>query len=250
MDWVRLDVDFFDHPRTGVLPERVQLAYLRALAWCGQHETGWKFPKAMVRQFGATPKIVKALVDAELWEPVNYGWHIRDAEDYQPNLDELQALRQMRTERARKAARARWSNASSMPEALLNGCSDDAPAMPQLQKQLQKPSSSSLVFTHDPPDGAADEMISAALRIIADRRIASSQARITNLDGYRKTVVDQLKQDHRRRIDQLRCDPIIASGRWSVDDIANLLEPQPVAPPAIDFAPGSGKLEWFGSAKK
>lgn len=228
MDWVRVDVDFFDHPKILGLPERAQILYLRGLLYCGKHETDWVVPTAFCARSKAKP-----LVDAGVWDVVDGGWHIHNAEERQPGIEQLRASRERRSEHARKAARARWehapsiasSNASSMP----NGCSDDA----TLTVTHTSSSSASHLreVIHTPDD---DDLVGKALNILADRRMKLANGSIANPGAYRQATLRGLREQY---ADQLYDLALVGDAQ----QVADFLEPPP-PPVRTDFAPGTGRI--------
>lgn len=237
MDWVRLDVGFFRHPDIIMLPDRAKIAYLNALLYCGEHETDWTFPKGVIRSWGVSMSTAALLVKAGVWEMVDEGWHIRNAERRQPDLATMKEIRRQRAEFGRRGglAKAR-ANAKQKLE--------QEPDQKPQQKLWQKPSTvpyrtepaaAATRDTHDQPvENSAAALIDEALNILADRRIAAANGSVANPAAYRAASIRGMRDQY---ADQL-CD---ASDAHTAESLANWLEPPP-PPIRTNFAPGSGRI--------
>ena len=115
MSWVRLDDSLLDHPKLLGLSDRALAAWVRGLVWSSRQLTDGYVPSVALRVIAprATITTTSELVDAHLWETRNGGYQIHDYLDYQPGSEEvrerLEEKAAARSERARKAALARWS---------------------------------------------------------------------------------------------------------------------------------------------
>jgi hypothetical protein len=108
--WVRLDTSLPRNPKVlGLLQEReghrAAFAYVCALAYCGEQGTEGFVPREALSLLHARQSDARALIDAGLWVEEAGGWTIPDWAEFQPTTAQMQA----RTNKARKAAAARWS---------------------------------------------------------------------------------------------------------------------------------------------
>lgn len=257
MEWVRLDVDFFSHPRTGVLTTTVQKLYLRALLWSAEHETDWFIPTEMGRQWG-NALAIKQLVAAGCWEPVEGGWHIHDAEERQPGLTAVRELREKRAEAGRKGglatANARANGpANARANAVANG------QQPASTVTVTPTKSLVVLETHEDFHSPVDDddrfridptPVSKALWLLAERDLASREAekgRVGHRDAWLAAAAARRRVKHAEMLAACRGP----SGRWigliegpnaSPEALADWLDSPPAPPIVANFAPGSGRL--------
>jgi hypothetical protein len=108
--WIRLETTMFENPKLLYLQEdkqyRTIVAYLQGMCYSGRHGLAGFIPKAALRIIGATATDANRLVTEGLWLPAPGGWQVNGWDEYQLSNDE--ALR--RSEKAKKAAAARWNN--------------------------------------------------------------------------------------------------------------------------------------------
>lgn len=108
LPWVRLDSQWYQNPKFLHLVEdrgwRAITVYLAGLAWAGGQGQDGYIPKAALPMIHATVKEAHQLVAAALWIPAQGGWDINDWAEYQPSS----LTQEQRSNRARKAAQARW----------------------------------------------------------------------------------------------------------------------------------------------
>ena len=103
--YIRVEVDFFDHPKTVAVGDRLAFRHLRALAWCHRHKTDGHLPRAVAdRIVGA--KGIASLASAGLWEACEDGWCIHDYLKHQQSRADLDRA----SEAGRKGAAARYAN--------------------------------------------------------------------------------------------------------------------------------------------
>ena len=108
MKWIRIDTQMFENPKLLYLKEdrkfRAIVVHLEGMTYSGRHALAGFIPKAALRIFGASAADAKALVTAGLWDLAPGGWQVHDWDDYQLSADDMQ----QRSERAQRAAAARW----------------------------------------------------------------------------------------------------------------------------------------------
>lgn len=115
--WFRANVGIAQHPKLLALrfTRRHEAAwlYLDALGYAVEHLTDGWVPAWMPAARGFKAKDAAALVEVELWHPIELdgqeGWLIHDFLAHQKSKAQWQADHQERKERARRAAQARWS---------------------------------------------------------------------------------------------------------------------------------------------
>lgn len=109
LKWIRLETTMFENPKLLYLKEDKQykavIVHLEGMCYSGRHSLAGYIPKAALRIIGATPSDAHRLVTAGLWSPAPGGWQINDWAEYQLSDDDAQK----RSEKAQKAAAARWA---------------------------------------------------------------------------------------------------------------------------------------------
>lgn len=112
--WFKVDDGFHSSKKLLSIPKRHRLAaaglWVVAGSWCGDQLTDGHVPDYMLKEWGATPALVNALLESGLWEAVEnanvfYKWH-----EYQPSKQDVDA------ERATSRARMRRLRASRKQE--------------------------------------------------------------------------------------------------------------------------------------
>jgi len=100
----------FDNPKLLYLQEdrqyRAIVAYLQGMCYSGRHNLGGFIPKAALRVLGATASDATQLVTHDLWRPAPGGWDINGWNEFQ--LSDIEVTK--RSEKAKKAAAARWAH--------------------------------------------------------------------------------------------------------------------------------------------
>lgn len=117
LKWIRLETTMFENPKLLYLKEDKQhklvIVHLEGMCYSGRHALAGYIPKAALRIIGATVADANKLVTAGLWSPAPGGWQINGWDEYQLADDESQK----RSEKAQKAATARWAKARANGEA-------------------------------------------------------------------------------------------------------------------------------------
>jgi hypothetical protein len=110
LQWVRLETSMPDNPKILHLIEShregmaAAFVWVCSLAYAGKHGTDGFITKSALGRINGKTVHARLLVDHVLWKDEGVGWTINGWTEYQPSNDETQA----RTERARRAAFARW----------------------------------------------------------------------------------------------------------------------------------------------
>lgn len=109
LNWIRLDTNMFENPKLLYLQEdrqfKIIVIHLQGMCYSGRHGLAGYIPKAALRIIGATAADANKLVTAGLWSPAPGGWNVNDWNEYQLADEEAAA----RSEKAQKAAAARWA---------------------------------------------------------------------------------------------------------------------------------------------
>lgn len=121
MDWVKLDTNFFTHPKAMQVGPFGRLLYITGLCWSGRHEVDGQVPRYALPALAMTAGVpaemaeetAQKLVTAGLWDPnfvgvsgsgdvVEDGWVIHGWADHQPTREELARRRSEARDRKRR----------------------------------------------------------------------------------------------------------------------------------------------------
>lgn len=120
--WFKVDDSFYSNPKTAMLSDGATALWLRSGSWSAQQLTGGFVPARMVPMFRGSDDSVRELCDAGLWayDEQKDGYQFHDWSDYQPDGEEVDALRKKRSEAGKRGANRRWGK----PENGKNGKTD------------------------------------------------------------------------------------------------------------------------------
>lgn len=108
--WFKVDDSFFSNPKTAMLSDGATALWLRSGSWSAQQLTDGFIPSRMVPMFRGSDDSVRELCDVGLWERDDErdGYRFHDWSDYQPDGEEVDALRRKRSEAGKRGADRRW----------------------------------------------------------------------------------------------------------------------------------------------
>ena len=108
--WFKVDDSFFSNPKTAMLSDGATALWLRSGSWSAQQLTDGFIPSRMVPMFRGSDDSVRELCDVGLWERDDErdGYWFHDWSDYQPDGEEVDALRRKRSEAGKRGADRRW----------------------------------------------------------------------------------------------------------------------------------------------
>lgn len=108
--WFKVDDSFFSNPKTAMLSDGATALWLRSGSWSAQQLTDGFIPSRMVPMFRGSDDSVRELCDVGLWERDDErdGYRFHDWSDYQPDGEEVDALRRKRREAGKRGADRRW----------------------------------------------------------------------------------------------------------------------------------------------
>ncbi len=110
LPWIRLDTSMPDNPKVLRLlamkeGHRAAFVWCCSLAYAGKHGTDGLIEEYALPRLNGRPADATRLVESRLWDEVpGVGWQIHGWADMQESTTETQA----RSDRARRAAQARW----------------------------------------------------------------------------------------------------------------------------------------------
>ncbi len=110
LNWIRVDVNLHSNHKTlELLSQRggdhALCVWVFSLGYCGGQGNSGFVPAAALGLMHGRKRDAELLVEVGMWEPIEGGWMIHDWAAFQPSDEESQA----RTEKAKKAAAARWA---------------------------------------------------------------------------------------------------------------------------------------------
>lgn len=108
--WFKVDDSFFSNPKTAMLSDGATALWLRSGSWSAQQLTDGFIPARMVPMFRGSDDSVRELCEVGLWErdEERDGYRFHDWSDYQPDGEEVDALRRKRSEAGKRGANSRW----------------------------------------------------------------------------------------------------------------------------------------------
>lgn len=138
--WFKVDDSFFSNQKTAMLSDGATALWLRAGSWSAQQLTDGFIPTRMLPMFRGSDDSVQELCDAGLWERDGErdGYLFHDWSDYQPDGEEVDALRRKRSEAGKRGANRRWKrkpadengkNGKPMANAMANAWQADGKSM-------------------------------------------------------------------------------------------------------------------------
>ncbi len=108
LPWIRLQTTMFENPKILNLKEdklhRAIVSHLEAMTYCGRNGLSGYVPKTAIRLLHIAASDVTRLVSEGLWQIAPGGWQINGWDEYQ--LADADSV--ARSEKAKKAAAARW----------------------------------------------------------------------------------------------------------------------------------------------
>ncbi len=109
MTWVKLDDQFFRHPKARSAGKDGRLLYVTGLAYCTANLTDGLIHQDALPLVAAEaevrPGTARRLVEVGLWEEVDGGYQVHDYLDYQPSAEKVRAERTAAKERMRRKPR-------------------------------------------------------------------------------------------------------------------------------------------------
>lgn len=114
LSWVRVQAAIGrNHKVLALLPQRggdrALNVFIFGLGYCAEQGNAGFIPEGALGLIHGTAKAAHQLVEVGMWEQRQGGWDVHDYADFQPTDEAAQA----RSEKARKAAVARWSKQNS-----------------------------------------------------------------------------------------------------------------------------------------
>jgi hypothetical protein len=131
MAWVKVDDQFFRHPKVMSAGRDARDLYLVGLCYCAQSLTDGFIPRAALRVLGAEAEIDQAqasadrLVEVGLWELAAEGYMVHDYHKYQPTRERVLATREVRAEAGSRGGKQKASNL--LDKTLANAKQNSAP---------------------------------------------------------------------------------------------------------------------------
>lgn len=116
MSWVKVDDQFFRHPKVLAAGRDARDLYLVGLCYCAQGLTDGFIPSQALRVLAAEAEIdtgpasAARLVETGLWEPTEGGYTVHDYHEYQPTKERVIATREARAEAGSRGGKQKASN--------------------------------------------------------------------------------------------------------------------------------------------
>lgn len=113
MAWIKLDDQFFMHPKVIAAGRDARDLYLAGLSYAAGQLTDGRLPGgalpliAAMAGVGEAPALAERLLDVGLWEETDGGWLIHDYLEYNPSGDEVRAVRMARAQAGQRGGYAK-----------------------------------------------------------------------------------------------------------------------------------------------
>lgn len=147
MSWVKLDDQFFSHPKAREAGRDAVLLYLAGLTYCARHLTDGRIPKSAVAvvaaESWAKASSAKVLATVGFWHEFDDHYLVHDYLDRNPSREKVLSEREASAKR-----RARGGRASGDVRAT-DGRESDVPSRPDVPSEQEKARRRS---TSPPPD--------------------------------------------------------------------------------------------------
>lgn len=192
MTWVKLDDAFAEHPKIVGLSDGAFRLLVAAFCYCGRWNTDGVVPKTALKM---PRRCVNELVSRGNWHaaghecetcpPVaNDAYYVHEFLVYNPSAEEVETAQERRSEKARKAARARWEKRPSLPPSSANG---NTPSMlGAVLPDAPVPTVSSSPSTSEPPHPQA---VDDEEELIVDEIETTAVAVLERVAGVRMTGI-------------------------------------------------------------
>lgn len=205
MPWVKIDEEFYDHPKWASAPGDSIALWLAAMAWCNRNDSTEGFiPAVKLRGLVNIRNVGKTTIDLtarDAFHPEEregvHGYLIHDYVEYQ----QPEKVRQIAAKRAAagmKGATARWGNsdhpskangmATPMANAIAHECPVSRLPSPVLPKGLRDVSLGTSASNGD----GRDDDLEHVLATITEARMAAV-AGIRNRRAYRTAVLSEAR---------------------------------------------------------
>jgi hypothetical protein len=232
MPWVYLDDHIDEHDKTIEAGDAAFGFWVRLVAFCRRKQNGGRIPKTLDRLKGERAK-VKRLVDVNYLE--DHGDHYQ-VHDYDAIYFKEDAERQRRSDKAKRAADARWDaqrNAQADAQAMPEQCSGDAThadvqAPDPTPHTPVEPSSSSGTVVGAPLDD--NELLAQTWRVLAVRRLSKREAEkgsVGSREAWLTSVIAGMPATHGDEANAL----LASEDGWTPELLADALEPPPRSAP-------------------
>lgn len=121
MSWVKLSTSILTDPDLGALTDAAFRAYIRTLAYCGEHLTDGAVSHKAIRTLFIGDDVATELVTEGLWSVTADGYEVRNYLAYQQSREQVEASRESdrarKTEARKAAAEKRAAKASAQESA-------------------------------------------------------------------------------------------------------------------------------------
>lgn len=189
MSWFRVDNLLLTSPKLAHNSSATKLAYIASLAYCSAHLTDGFIPASAVseicRAASTTKRVVKPLVESELWLEQGKDYRIKDYLEYQRSRAEVEAEREKwrRLKAKQRSSKAEMSTVDSSKMST-------GESTPTRHDTTHTSVKAAAQFTVT----ARDELVAAALQKMIDAKAATTQVR--NPDAWRHSMVEKLTVEH------------------------------------------------------
>lgn len=221
MPWVYLDDHIDEHDKTIEAGDAAFGFWVRLLAFCRRKQNGGRIPKGYERLRGQRSKVERLLKVGYLEDQ---GDHYQ-VHDYDVIYFKEDEERRRRSDKARRAAEARW-DAQSNAQASAEQCSSNARTVPRTRERAPDPTPHTPeILTSSPtdssvaPNGEGGKRSPTTLEVLErmaddELRAAQQAGGVRSPKAWRKAKFSELDDRYGDRADQLvNADPALTPVR-------------------------------------
>lgn len=222
MPWVRVDEHFYDHPKWHDAPGDSIALWLASTAWCNRNDSTTGFiPESKTRGLVNVKRVastLKDLCERGAFHRVPGGYQIHDYEEYQ-QPEKVKEIASKRAAAGRKGAAHRWQAARVAKEhaaAPLPEPEDDPPIANRMANAIAKtcPDTDTDTDTERLPSVGTLSLVPTACHrereivfgLVADHRRTKRRSAPDNEDGWRFTVLSNLRRTEGELVDRMLAD--------------------------------------------
>lgn len=195
--WIKLEDDFFTHPKAAGLSTTAVTIYLRAICYSSQHLTDGRVPTAVVASWGYARwrHSLDSLSTRSLVTMSGDCIEIHDYLDYQRSAQEVRDIRAKRASAGAKGGKAKAANAKQTPSNLLDGTLAE-------QSRAEPPSVPPQDSGGAAPQTEDEETLTKVWQFMAEHDLAVAQANgqsIRNRAAWLAAAARNRAESHRDR---------------------------------------------------
>lgn len=206
MPWVRLDDNFFTHPKSVGLSTTAVTVFIRCICYASQHLTDGAVPMAAIESWGITRwrHAIDTLATRSLVTVSEDCLHVHDYLDYQRSAEEARNLSKKRASAgakggSKKAANAKQTSSNLLPSALAQHSTTEPSSSPPTAPVTEANGAAS-GGEEDDRQRFIEATLTATFELMADQtldRVRAEGQAVHNPTAWKRATVANLTDEHR-----------------------------------------------------